>query len=348
MQDTKMQEEVPDRMVMEVDPRYVEQLSEYLSQLKMEDTKTIAQEIVIKTNYKEGCVKQIDNHRIQSNGHWDYLVGFEDGTVEWVPEKYCNCDIKISKYLGSQGIKTLYYVCRVSTKQQAGTNMVSLNAQEKEINKHVSKCGTFDRIKIVKIVASAYKNVPKDIQNISKCLNKGDLIIVYAIDRLSRNIFKYSEFFTNVEEKGANIYSTKENINYRDHKILFWKYVLDAQNESETISRRVKLGQDMRRELGDEYRGQLSYGKKYQRNNDKIRKIVSNEEEQTVIMKILSLYDGYSPQPTLIAKYLNKHGMVKRGKQWNAGMVQRIIKQSLNRPVDAKSKRKWINSVIDI
>lgn len=324
MEDSHMQD-TSEYVQMNVESRFADQLTEYLARLQLDDTEPELDQKTI-TKYKQATVNKITDHRVKTNGQWDFQVLFSDGIVEWVPEKYCSCDELVSEYLSKKEYKTLYCVSRVSTKQQAGTDTVSLDAQQNEINKNLSKFGKFDRVKMVRIVSSAYQHVPKDLRQLSANVVKGDLIMVYAIDRLSRNIFKYADFFENIQSKGANVYSVKENLNYRDHKTHFMKFIIDAQAESEAISRRIKLSREERRKNGDEFRGRLKYGQKYAMNANGTRKIVNHPDELRIIQVILSMFkDNRSVND--ITKGLNDKKLLKRNKPWNSQMVRRIIKE---------------------
>jgi DNA invertase Pin-like site-specific DNA recombinase len=271
-------------------------------------------------------VKQVLKHHIV-DGEWWFELKFKSGETQLVNDKDCDCETLISNYLHTKNISTVYVVCRVSTKEQATSTNVSLDAQAEEICTVLKN--TKSRVKIVKISASAYRDIPKELQEIGSCVTATDSIYIWRVDRLSRNIFKYLYWLEDLDKRNVEIYAVDNGLYYNSNKTDFIQAVLDAQKEAEILGARVRLANKRKLQRGDEALGSLPYGKQYYHLFDKdgntVRKIVvDNLHEQNLINKIIT-----TPvlDPVLIAQTLNNQKLFKRGRKWSKQMVQSIIKK---------------------
>ena len=268
-------------------------------------------------------VKNILQHKI-INGKHIFQIQWKDNAKDWVHDNNTNCEKLISEYRKKKGIKTVYNFCRVSTKNQVGVEHVSLDLQESKIKSFSEqKFGENCRNKIYKISLSAYKNVPKQLRIIGEACISGDWIFIWRVDRLSRNIVKYLSWLEELNNRGVNIYSVSENISYRENKTEFIQTILDAQKESELISKRIKSSIERRIERGDEYIGRLPYGKKYYRNKNGVLKVVVDKYQQQIIKIIKKMKSEKSTRE--IANYLNNNNIFKYKKKWNRVMIKRIL-----------------------
>jgi DNA invertase Pin-like site-specific DNA recombinase len=281
-------------------------------------------------------VHKIANHRTNQDNGFDYYVVFNDNTEEWVSDTDCNCEQKISDYLFTVGVKTVWIVCRVSTSAQAESDKESLAAQEVAVRAYLgelTRVMNIDlqsyRIKILHVIGTAYSRIPRDIQNLLTYLNNDDMIAVWRFDRLCRNLVKYAVWLEQVAEIGVNIYSADEKLNYDDHKMQFMQSVLDGQKESDGIGKRVKLGLDARRANGSEYKGRLPYGKCYVNvagiDGRDVKKIVDSPVEVEVINYIKANWWHGVYQ---VCNDLNMRSSYKRGKLWTVMMVKRVGMQN--------------------
>jgi len=289
-------------------------------------------------------VEMVCDHRINKDGIWQFQVYFKGypNSSYWIDDSDCNCEKPIKSYFETlKGqIKTIYCLCRVSTKNQTGPLHVSLEAQERRLvltarekfgNSHLV------RIKILKINASAYYGIPSVLQSIGDCASCGDAILTYRVDRLSRNIVKYLSFLEELNERGVLLFAQDENIWYKENKLDFIQGILDAHKESFIIGKRVKLALENRKLRGDEVFGKLPYGYKSQR-DDKSKKVfkVENSDEQNVILRIKNeLAKDYSYKD--IANQLNIDGIKKRGRKWTAEMVKYTFKNNTPQHVTKSS-----------
>jgi len=276
---------------IQVPAHMVAQVEQMLETMNVQLTKEVEQ---TPENIQEE-VKQVLKHHIV-DGEWWFELKFKSGETQLVNDKDCDCETLISNYLHTKNISTVYVVCRVSTKQQATSTKVSLDAQAEEICTVLKN--TKSRVKIVKISASAYRDIPKELQEIGSCVTATDSIYIWGLY-------------------------------YNSNKTDFIQAVLDAQKEAEILGARVRLANKRKLQRGDEALGSLPYGKQYYHLFDKdgntVRKIVvDNLHEQNLINKIIT-----TPvlDPVLIAQTLNNQKLFKRGRKWSKQMVQSIIKK---------------------
>lgn len=132
----------------------------------------------------------------------------------------------------------VYGYLRVSTESQDEVNQklgVDNFAKRKElkIDKYIidhAKSGTIPYKK---------RNLGELVSN----LQKGDVLVVSELSRLSRKVFETFELLKIMTEKGVHIYSVKENFELHDDiqsKILAFAFGLSAEIERNLISQRTK------------------------------------------------------------------------------------------------------------
>ena len=266
-------------------------------------------------------VKEVLNHRNsrKKSCRYDYQVKFADGSIEWVYDENCDCNVAIGRYCQSQNIKVAHILCRVSTVAQAQPNCLSLDGQSKALSDFLQGKG-FDHHREHRMNVSAYKSLSKNIVDIGNSCNPGDMLCVWKIDRLSRNIIKSLSWIDNLSERGVEIYALTENLSYRENKLQFIQGILDAHKESEAISLRVKMSNDVKRERGDMAIGSLPYGKMYSLSGN-VKVVVDNNQEQKIIKKIRDSRHN----PLELAAQFTHSKILKRGRKWTPGMIKRIL-----------------------
>ena len=295
-----------------------ENIRQYLALLTMQEEYMEIEEEKEENIVDEFEVKGVISHRI-TNGEFEFLLYSKTRHSEWIPDSDCSCEWLISKYTHKHNIKTAYLFCRVSTKEQAGQTHVSLDAQEHELRQIVNR-NENERIKVIKISGSAYKNIPKAFIEVGEACIEGDSILIYRADRLSRNIVTYLGWLEDLNNRGIHIYSQAENMMYSTNKLEFIQAIVNAQKESALLGERIKMAYKRKRDRGDERVGRLPYGKKYRRTEENVMVVENNFEEQAIIFQVRSTKGSASD----IAKKLNRAGIKKNGIDWNAGMVRRI------------------------
>jgi DNA invertase Pin-like site-specific DNA recombinase len=294
--------------------------------------------------YVEAEVKSVIGHRVLQGGRWEFNIKFAGGYTEWVPDDECRCEEKITAYLNAKapGVKTIHIVCRVSTKSQTSCTSTSLEGQEKEIKDGISGGSENTRLRVHKISNSAYKGIPKTMRNIGRSVRRGDEIIVWRVDRLSRNIVLFMQWLEDLRKRGIEIKSQVEKLSYSKQRLEFIQKIVDAQKEAEALGQRIKLSYKQKRERGDDRIGGLPYGYKYHRLMNRqgtqvIRKaVVAHRNEQSLLARIFTSKDSASE----IAEQLNSGGIFKRGRKWNRAMILRIRK-SYEKAHNSRRKNGW-------
>lgn len=280
-----------------------------------------------KTLIQKEEVLAVVNHRIKNN-KWEFRLKFASG-IEWIPQDNCDCPHLINKYLHHKNINTIHLICRVSTKQQTSCESTSLQLQEsrlKEAAENLNSDNQIVRIVVHMISGSVYQNIPSKLIEVGETVSYGDTIMVWRIDRLSRNIVKSLSWLEDLNEKGINIIAHQENLTYRDNKLEFIYRIFEAQFEAAKLGSRIKSSYEYRRERGDEAVGRLPWGKKYDRitssdGSKTLRKVViDNLEEIMITREIKSSRASYRS----VADKLNRERKFKRHKRWTPMMIKRI------------------------
>jgi DNA invertase Pin-like site-specific DNA recombinase len=210
-----------------------------------------------------------------------------------------------------------------------------MKIQQTYLKNYASQVYPNYRHKFIDINASVYKGIPKQLEDILNVAKKGDVLAVYHIDRLSRNIPKMMGILDSLSEKGVLIFSLKNGGNglyYHQNRYEFLDAIWTAQKESMRISDRTKKSFEWRKKRGDDF--VTTYGFKYERQPITIQigdtktntyklKSVKNNEELEIVKRINKMYN-YGESHKTIAKILNMEGIKNRNRQWNEQMVKRI------------------------
>lgn len=317
---------------LQVPNNMVDDLRRYMQTMNMDCAETqegLNMEVETTSEKGQYEVEKVINHKIV-DGKWMFEVVWKDNKLnDWVDDEDCSCEDLISEYLKDKEVKTAYLFCRVSTKEQAKSTNLSLEAQESELRSMLEQRfpGLFKRVRVYSISQSAYKNIPSVLVRIGSTALQGDGIFVWRVDRLSRNIVKYMGWCEELNERGVMLYSYQEDLTYSSKKLEFIQAIVNAQKEAVILGERVKLSFRRKRARGDTHIGSLAFGKMYKRvlNEDGTTKnmvVVDNPHEQMIIDKIRAK----RMKPAELARHLNDLGLFKRNRKWSEAMVIRIKK----------------------
>lgn len=308
---------------MEVPEELADQIQRYMLQLQVTSSSTSTDEVA-----DDGTipwveqVQSVRNHRIKQ-GNWEFQLKFASG-VEWIPQDKCDCPDMISAYLKRKNIKTTHLFCRVSTKEQTSCASTSLPLQESKLREAVTD--TTNRIVVHKISGSAYQRIPPQLMAVGEEVMEGDTIMVWRVDRLSRNIVNYLSWLEDLNTRGVNIVAFQEDLSYSHNKLDFIHGIVNAQKEAEILGSRIRGSYEHRRDRGDEAVGRLPWGKKYHRilsedGLSTVRKlVVDNTEEIALTMRIRLSRARLGS----LSDKLNREGKFKRGRRWSPLMIKRI------------------------
>ena len=136
-----------------------------------------------------------------------------------------------------------------------------------------------------------------------------DYVLVYKLDRFSRNKYEMAIHRKHLKDNGVKILSVMENIPDSPEGILL-ESLLEGMNQyySEELSRKTKRGMHETRLKGNFDGGIVNYGYSVVGN-----KVVLNEEEAPIVRQI---FTDYANGKTVvdIAKELRARGIRNRGK----------------------------------
>ncbi len=161
-----------------------------------------------------------------------------------------------------------------------------------------------------------------------------DIVIVYRLDRLARDLFAELFIEKELEVSEVKLYSiTEPDLNKSDPSTRLFRQIKGAfsEYEKELIRLRLTAGRLRKYKDGGYAGGGLALGYDSQRNGRSHSKLVINEAEAKIVKYIRKLKRrGLSLRA--IAKRLNEEGYTtKRGCGWTHRGVQRILSNSLYR-----------------
>lgn len=270
---------------------------------------------------------------ISSSGYWEFDITYANGEMHTRLHNLAY-DIEspvFQKYFASHGVKTIYNVVRVSTKQQADTEKTSPDSQEKVLQSMPDAKNTHNvRIMNIGIVSSAFYDFPKEMKNIISGCVSGDEIRVWRVDRFSRNLELAIHHLQELKKKGVDVVSVSENVSFIKNEDKFVEKLKIANAESENLSARIKQSKKYLRDQGHSYvGGRVAYGKKIVIVNGK-RIEVQNADEMFVIRKIIRMRNWAEYSIGRIAEILNFQQMYQRNKIWTSMSVGRIFRMYKN------------------
>ena len=160
-------------------------------------------------------------------------------------------------------------------------------------------------------------------------------VIVYKLDRFSRNKYEMAIHRKHLKDNGIKILSAMENIPDSPEGILL-ESLLEGMNQyySEELSQKTKRGMNETRLKGNHIGGIINYGWALQpvfaeENGKKVQiatKVVINEEEAPIVKEIFSEYAG-GKKIVDIAKDLARRGILNRGKHFTANTIYYILRK---------------------
>lgn len=134
--------------------------------------------------------------------------------------------------------------CRVSTEEQ------NLDMQERAIQNYAEQKGLGLVIYVEKV--SSRKNDRIDLANAMKAAAKGDVFVVYKLDRLARSTKELYELTEQLKEKRVDFVSISDafDTSTPTGKAMFGMLAVFAEFERDIIQQRTKAGLDAARKRG--------------------------------------------------------------------------------------------------
>lgn len=232
-------------------------------------------------------------------------------------------------------MKVIGYV-RVSTKKQE--NNFSLESQRKEIEKYCIE-NNLTLVNILTDIESGFSIKKRNgLQEILLNLKDIDGLIVYDLDRLSRNLIDNLEIFKLFNKSNKNLFIINDNFrldsNYKDPNDIFLNNMKMLVNEYERnkIKQRMMNGKATKKALGGFVGGSPKFGKMIkhtvQIKDNKtfiIKELIDNDKEMGLI-KLIKNHKKSGKSLYQIMNYLNDKGYkTKRGSQFTITSIKRIL-----------------------
>lgn len=215
--------------------------------------------------------------------------------------------------------------CRVSTEQEEQQG--SYEIQVKHYTDFINSNPNWELAGIYAdegISGTSIKNRKDFLRMIEDCKKgKIDKIITKSISRFARNTLDCLNYVRMLRDMNISIQFEKEGINTLEAsgELLLTIMASLAQQESESLSKNVKLGYQFRFQQGKVYVNTSQFlGYEYDEN----RNLVIVPEEAEIVKRIYKDYLlGYGCEA--IARRLNNDGVRAKGKKWYTSHIQRIL-----------------------
>lgn len=163
-----------------------------------------------------------------------------------------------------------------------------------------------------------------------------DGIAFYALSRFARRQLKLSQVLEGLLDVGVKVFSITEDIPFDKDEGFIAKTVLGMVNElySRQNSRTVADGMDLSARNGFFCGSRPPYG--YQTYKTDIparsgvkKRLIVNPEEAEIVKKIFALAEhgvsGFGWGVKCISAYLNKEGILRRGRKWDKNRVHELL-----------------------
>jgi len=220
-------------------------------------------------------------------------------------------------------MKCAVYI-RVSTEEQAKEGY-SLAAQTDKIVEFIkSKGWTYSQIYNDDGYSAASRRRPALEKMLADAATRQfEAVLVYRIDRLSRNLKDLIEIVEELAKNGAGFKSITELIDTTtpEGRLMFHQFGSFAQYERELIMQRTTMGIHKRLKSGLWPGGYAPFG--YKLVDSKLQIV---EKEAKIVRLIFDLYLQKKYGVVNIARYLNVEGIKsKTGKKWKFTVVHHIL-----------------------
>lgn len=254
----------------------------------------------------------------------------------------------IDAYGASTGTRKVAIYIRVSTAEQK-VEGYSVEAQRKKLLDYVNNNKALDLCTRKEwIFEDTHTGSDLNRPELQKMLRavrekKFDAILVFKIDRLSRNLKHLLHIFEELKDHDASFISVQENIDFRGPigQLIFQVFGAIAQFERELIKDRTRMGKIASAEMGNYTGHTIPYGYKPIKNSSgKGKKLVIIPKEKRWVEEIFRWYIYEGLGFGQIAKKLNelkvpkgRHTRLEKDQfsPWTSKSVGSIIENSIYR-----------------
>lgn len=182
----------------------------------------------------------------------------------------------------------------------------------------------------------AFKEMMEDIKS-----GVIDQVIVYKLDRISRNVVDFVQMHETFTKYGASFVSCKEGFDSSNQlgRLLMMMLISFAQFERESIQLRVRDSYYSRGSKGFYMGGALPYGFNKEKtviDGINTSQLITNEEEAKIIMELYERYALTDISLGKLSKDLNQRGIKSSsGVSWDSGKISRMLRNPLYVRADA-------------
>jgi site-specific DNA recombinase len=224
-----------------------------------------------------------------------------------------------------------FIYCRVSSDEQANDNHYSLENQETKGREH---CKSRDwRIADIRKDVASGKDAHRDgFQDLIKAINseKIDVVIVYRLDRLSRNVRDIYDFLDLIAKHDVALVSMSESLDTTNAmgRAMLGVMAVFAQLTREMIAENVKDGL-MRRAQAGLYVGSRRGPTGYTYSPEE-KTLIPVEQEAETIRLIFELFVERKWGVDKIVGFLNEtDALTKTGANWHKSLISRILRNPI-------------------
>ena len=230
---------------------------------------------------------------------------------------------KVQKDDGTSKRVAIYV--RVSTQHQV--ERVSLPVQREELTNYAKYVLGIDSYEIFEDAGYSAKNTDRpDYQRMMSRVRTGEFshILVWKIDRISRNLLDFSSMYAELKLLGVTFVSKNEQFDTSSAmgEAMLKIILVFAELERNMTSERVSSVMLSRASDGVWNGGRVPFGYSY----DKESKTFSVREDEAAVVRLA--YDSYLKNRSLVAvsKELNSKGFRSRkGAEWNPVTVRKLL-----------------------
>ena len=218
------------------------------------------------------------------------------------------------------------------------------------IETQIEKCEyiTKDNVEIYKDKGYSGKNTDRpDLERLLKDIksNKISRVIVYRLDRISRNITDFYNLYSTMQEHGTEFLSVNENFDTSNPmgRAMMGILIVFAQMERESIQERVKDNYYSRISMDGRWAGgPAPYGFINGKTEDKKPTLKVNADEMEIVKYCFNQY-AYSPNISMnqICNSLTEKGYKSRRKNggWDNVTIARMLQNSVYAVADERLKK---------
>ena len=196
----------------------------------------------------------------------------------------------------------------------------------------------------------------QQLENLRKLVRKNevDLVLVWRIDRMARNLADLIFLFEEMSKHGVGFASMKENLDFTGPigKLIFQIFGSLAEFERENIRMRTEEGRKASARAGNYTGGTIPYGYRGVPNPDKRgKRLEVVEEEARIIRQIFSWFVHDNRNFEWISRELNRLGIAKatsnnrsRGTQWYPDSLKHMLEREEYRGYIVTNRYKKVSS----